>query len=94
VGTSSLRRQCQLVARYPHLTLLNLRGNVNTRLAKLDAGDYDAIILAAAGLQRLGLENRIACQLEPELSLPPSARASSLSSAGGMIQPFWTGSAF
>jgi len=70
VGTSSLRRQCQLAARYPHLTLLNLRGNVNTRLAKLDTGDYDAIILAAAGLQRLGLENRITCQLEPELSLP------------------------
>ncbi|MFO1428636.1 MAG: hydroxymethylbilane synthase [Candidatus Competibacteraceae bacterium] len=70
VGTSSLRRQCQLAACYPHLTLLNLRGNVNTRLAKLDAGDYDAIILAAAGLQRLGLEQRIACYLEPEISLP------------------------
>ena len=70
VGTSSLRRQCQLAARYPHLTLLNLRGNVNTRLAKLDADDYDAIILAAAGLQRLGLEHRIACHLEPEISLP------------------------
>ncbi|HYQ91477.1 MAG TPA: hydroxymethylbilane synthase [Candidatus Competibacteraceae bacterium] len=70
VGTSSLRRQCQLAARYPHLNLLNLRGNVNTRLAKLEAGEYDAIILAAAGLQRLGLENRIACYLEPETSLP------------------------
>jgi hydroxymethylbilane synthase len=70
VGTSSLRRQCQLAARYPRLALLNLRGNVNTRLAKLDADDYEAIILAAAGLQRLGLEKRIACYLEPEISLP------------------------
>ncbi len=70
VGTSSLRRQCQLAARYPHLTIVNLRGNVNTRLAKLDTGDYDAVILAAAGLKRLGLESRIACYLEPEVSLP------------------------
>lgn len=70
VGTSSLRRQCQLAARYLHWRILTLRGNVNTRLARLDAGEYDAIILAAAGLQRLGLESRIACCLEPELSLP------------------------
>ena len=70
VGTCSLRRQCQLIARYPGLRILNLRGNVNTRLAKLDAGDYDAIILAAAGLKRLGLSTRIACYLEPEISLP------------------------
>src|SRR4051812_44651653 len=59
VGTSSLRRECQLRNRFPHLEFRPLRGNVNTRLAKLDAGDYDAIILAAAGLRRLGLEARI-----------------------------------
>lgn len=70
VGTSSLRRQCQLAAHYPHWRILNLRGNVNSRLAKLDAGDYDAIMLAAAGLKRLGLVERITCLLEPEWSLP------------------------
>ncbi len=70
VGTSSLRRACQLAARYPAIEILSLRGNVGTRLAKLDAGEYDAIILAAAGLKRLGLEARIACVLEPETSLP------------------------
>ncbi|MEI2771907.1 MAG: hydroxymethylbilane synthase [Candidatus Competibacter sp.] len=70
VGTSSLRRQCQLAARYPGWAIRNLRGNVNGRLAKLDAGEYDAIILAAAGLKRLGLAERIACPLEPEFSLP------------------------
>jgi len=70
VGTSSLRRQCQLVARHPAWHILTLRGNVNTRLAKLDAGEYDAIILAAAGLKRLGLDARISEYLEPEISLP------------------------
>jgi hydroxymethylbilane synthase len=70
VGTCSLRRQCQLAERYPHLQLLNLRGNVNTRLAKLDAGEFDAIILAAAGLKRLGMTSRIAACLPPEVSLP------------------------
>ncbi len=70
IGTSSLRRQCQLKARYPKIQTLNLRGNVNTRLAKLDAGDYDAIILAAAGLKRLGLQERIAAYLDVEQSLP------------------------
>ena len=59
VGTSSLRRECQLRGRYPHLQLRPLRGNVNTRLAKLDKGEYDAIILAVAGLKRLGFEARI-----------------------------------
>jgi hydroxymethylbilane synthase len=59
VGTSSLRRQAQLRARRPDLALSDLRGNVNSRLAKLDAGDYDAIVLACAGLQRLGFETRI-----------------------------------
>lgn len=70
VGTCSLRRQCQLAARYPNVQLLNLRGNVNTRLAKLDAGEFDAIILAAAGLQRLQLQARIAHYFEPEECLP------------------------
>jgi hydroxymethylbilane synthase len=70
VGTSSLRRQCQLLARRPDLRIEPLRGNVNTRLAKLDAGDFDAIILAAAGLKRLGFSGRIRCVLEPQESLP------------------------
>jgi len=70
VGTSSLRRQTQIRERFPRLELDWLRGNVNTRLAKLDAGDYDAIILASAGLKRLGFEQRIRACLEPEISLP------------------------
>ena len=70
VGTSSLRRQAQLRARLPHLNIDTLRGNVNTRLRKLDEGQYDAILLAAAGLKRLGFENRITAVLEPEESLP------------------------
>ncbi len=70
IGTSSLRRQCQLRHLRPDLQLLDLRGNVNTRLAKLDAGDYDAIVLAAAGLIRLGMETRILEPLDPSLCLP------------------------
>jgi hydroxymethylbilane synthase len=70
VGTSSLRRQCQLAARYPNWEIRSLRGNVNSRLAKLDAGQFDAILLAAAGLKRLGLAERITLALEPEFSLP------------------------
>lgn len=70
VGTSSLRRQCQLAARRADLIIRPLRGNVNTRLSKLDAGAYDAIILAAAGLMRLGFERRIRRCLSPEESLP------------------------
>jgi hydroxymethylbilane synthase len=70
VGTSSLRRQCQLKASYPKLQVVSLRGNVITRVAKLDAGEFDAIILAAAGLKRLGLEARIARYLSAEQSLP------------------------
>ena len=70
VGTSSLRRECQLAARRPDLRIEPLRGNVNTRLGKLDAGVYDAIILAAAGLMRLGFDDRIRARLEPEESLP------------------------
>jgi hydroxymethylbilane synthase len=70
VGTSSLRRQCQLAADRPDLVIRSLRGNVGTRLGKLDNGDYDAIILAVAGLKRLGLEDRIREALSPEQSLP------------------------
>lgn len=70
VGTSSLRRECQLRRYRPDLKILPLRGNVNTRLAKLDAGDFDAIILAMAGLQRLGFDERIRSALTPEQSLP------------------------
>ncbi len=70
VGTSSLRRQTQIRECFPRLELDWLRGNVNTRLAKLDSGDYDAIILASAGLKRLGFEQRIRSCLEPEISLP------------------------
>ncbi|NCB86430.1 MAG: hydroxymethylbilane synthase [Gammaproteobacteria bacterium] len=74
VGTSSLRRQCQLRAQRPDLVIRDLRGNVNTRLAKLDAGDYDAIILAAAGLRRLDKAERIRSRLPPELSLPANGQ--------------------
>lgn len=74
VGTSSLRRESQLRARYPHLDIQPLRGNVNTRLRKLDEGQYAAIILAAAGLKRLGFEKRIAALLEPEQSLPAAGQ--------------------
>jgi hydroxymethylbilane synthase len=74
VGTSSLRRQAQLRALRPDLVLLDLRGNVGTRLAKLDAGSYDAIILACAGLDRLGESSRIRSRLEPPLWLPAAAQ--------------------
>lgn len=74
VGTSSLRRQCQLRAARPDLVIRDLRGNVNTRLAKLDAGEYDAIILAAAGLKRLEMSHRITAFIEPEQSLPANGQ--------------------
>jgi len=70
LGTSSLRRQCQLAARRPDLRFESLRGNVNTRLRRLDEGRYDAIILAAAGLKRLGFGERVASPIPPEDSLP------------------------
>jgi len=70
VGTSSLRRQCQLRQAYPHFDIVTLRGNVNTRLAKLDAGEFDAILLAVAGIKRLGMEERIRERLDPSVSLP------------------------
>ena len=70
VGTSSLRRECQLRAQRPDLEVKFLRGNVNTRLRKLDAGEYDAIILASAGLKRLGFGERIAAQIPVADSLP------------------------
>ena len=74
VGTSSLRREAQLRAKFPHLTIKPLRGNVQTRLSKLDNGDYDAVILAAAGLQRLGLDGRIREILSPADSLPAAGQ--------------------
>lgn len=70
VGTSSLRRQCQLLAIRPDIEIKFLRGNVNTRLAKLDAGEYDAIILASAGLIRLKMAERISQHIAPEACLP------------------------
>ncbi len=70
IGTSSLRRQCQIKEKLPDAEILSLRGNVNTRLAKLDAGEYDAIILASAGLKRLGMGDRITECLEASISLP------------------------
>jgi len=70
VGTSSLRRGLQISEARPDLEVLSLRGNVQTRLSKLDAGDFDAIILATSGLRRLGLDARITCELPPEVSLP------------------------
>lgn len=74
VGSSSLRRQAQLRALRPDLELVDLRGNVNTRLAKLDAGDYDAILLACAGLQRLGFDDRIRARLCAPGWLPAPAQ--------------------
>lgn len=70
LGTSSLRRKAQLMAKRPDLDVRDLRGNVGTRLGKLDAGEYDAIVLATSGLQRLKLDSRIRHELTPELCLP------------------------
>jgi len=75
VGTSSLRRQAQIAARHPQLEIRALRGNVDTRIAKLDRGEYAAIVLAAAGLKRLGLEARIRSYLSVEESLPAAGQA-------------------
>jgi len=74
VGTSSLRRQAQLLAARPDLAIETLRGNVDTRLRRLDAGEMDAIVLACAGLIRLGLESRITARLDPKISLPAVAQ--------------------
>jgi len=74
LGTSSLRRSCQIAQHRPDLDIGFLRGNVNTRLAKLDKGDFDAIILACAGLIRLGFEARIGDSIDPELSLPAAGQ--------------------
>lgn len=74
VGTSSLRRQCQILLKRPDLTIKFLRGNVNTRLAKLDEGEYDAIILAVAGLIRLGMKDRIRSALPSEICLPAAGQ--------------------
>lgn len=74
VGTSSLRREAQLREGHPGLEFGALRGNLDTRLAKLDRGDYDAIVLAVAGLKRLGLESRVRELIEPEVSLPAAGQ--------------------
>jgi hydroxymethylbilane synthase len=74
VGTSSLRRQAQLLAARPDLAIQALRGNVDTRLRRLDAGEMDAIVLACAGLIRLGLESRIGAPLDPKICLPAVAQ--------------------
>jgi len=74
VGTSSLRRQAQLLAARPDLRIEALRGNVDTRIRRLDTGDMDAIVLACAGLMRLGLEARITARLDPRISLPAVAQ--------------------
>lgn len=70
VGTCSLRRQCQLRMRRPDIEIMDLRGNVGTRLSRLDSGEFDAILLACAGLKRLGFQDRITRALEPSISLP------------------------
>lgn len=75
VGTSSLRRRAQLLARRPDLEVADLRGNLNTRLTRLDAGDYDAIVLAAAGVLRLGWEARISAYLDPDAWMPAVGQA-------------------
>jgi hydroxymethylbilane synthase len=74
LGTSSLRRSCQLGRSRPDLEIGFLRGNVNTRLAKLDAGEFDAIILACAGLIRLGFSDRIGAAIDPDISLPAAGQ--------------------
>jgi hydroxymethylbilane synthase len=74
IGTSSMRRQCQLLARRPDLQIKMLRGNVPTRLRKLDEGEFDAVVLAAAGLRRLGLGDRITQELGLEISIPAVAQ--------------------
>ena len=95
VGTSSLRRECQLRKAFPALSFRALRGNVNTRLAKLDRGEYDAIILAVAGLRRLGLAERVRAIVPEAISLPAIAQGilaieflASRSGIGGVLAPF------
>jgi hydroxymethylbilane synthase len=88
VGTSSLRRESQLRARYPHLVVQPLRGNVGTRLRKLDEGQFDAILLAAAGLKRLGLGERIKSLLSAEDSIPAAGQGAlgiEIRSANGRV---------
>ncbi len=74
LGTSSLRRSCQIKALRPDIKIISLRGNLDTRLRKLDEGQFDAIILASAGVRRLGFDDRISENLDPEVSLPAIAQ--------------------
>nr|WP_267313795.1 hydroxymethylbilane synthase [Acinetobacter lwoffii] len=90
VGTSSLRRKTQILKQRPDLDIIDLRGNVGTRLSKLDAGQYDAIILASAGLKRLGLAERIRHTLTPEVSLPAVGQGALVWNAVLMIRRCWT----
>ena len=74
IGTSSLRRKCQILAAYPSLVVRDLRGNVNTRLTKLDKGDYDALILASAGLERLEMSHRVSDRISSKIILPAAGQ--------------------
>ncbi len=84
IGTSSMRRRSQLLARYPYLLMLDIRGNVPTRLAKLDRGEFDGLVLARAGLIRLGLDSRAAEVIEPDVVVPaPGQGALAIESRAG-----------
>ncbi len=90
VGTSSLRRKCQILKARPDLEIIDLRGNVGTRLSKLDDGQYDAIILASAGLKRLGWQQRIRHTIQPDVSLPAvGARGFGFWNVVAKIRRFW-----
>lgn len=86
IGTSSLRRLAQLRYHFPHFEFKDIRGNLNTRLQKLDSGDYDALILAVAGLQRLGMSDRIHQVIPPEISLHAVGQGHWGSNAAAMIR--------
>ena len=88
VGTSSLRRKTQILKQRPDLEIIDLRGNVGTRLSKLDAGQYDAIILASAGLKRLDLADRIRHSIAPEVSLPAVGQGAWAWNAGVEIKQY------
>jgi len=91
IGTCSLRRMSQLRARFKHLRFKPLRGNIDTRLAKLDAGEFDAIVLAAAGLQRLNLAHRIREILPADICLPAAGRARLAWNAAAMMRAYLIG---
>jgi hydroxymethylbilane synthase len=87
IGTSSMRRRAQVLAYRPELTMLDVRGNVPTRVARLDRGEYDALVLARAGLQRLGLDARVAEVIEPEIVVPaPGQGALAIQARSGDVR--------